>query len=155
MRYFQVRKQILRIFYCSPLLKKMKKIFLRRMGVEIGDNVIISYDFMLSDRASDRSLLKIGNNVDISAKVVAVTTSGPKHSNIKSFYPIRALPINICDDVWIGTNVIILPGVTIGRGSIIGAGCVISKDIPPYSIVSVSEQIVKSLPENLIKIIEK
>lgn len=155
MDYFKIQKQILRMFYCSPLMKKLKKTFLRKMGVIIGDNVIVSYDFILSDRALDRNLLTIGNNVDISGKVVAVTTSGPKLSNIKSFYPIRALPINICDDVWIGTGVIILPGVTIGKGSIIGAGCVISKDIPPYSVVSVSEQIIKRLPDNLIKKIEK
>jgi len=43
-------------------------------------------------------------------------------------------PITIEDDCWIGRRVIILPGVTIGHGSIIGAGAVVSKDIPPYSI---------------------
>lgn len=44
-------------------------------------------------------------------------------------------PIVIEDDVWIGRRVIILPGVTIGRGSVIGAGAVVAKDIPPYSVV--------------------
>ena len=43
-------------------------------------------------------------------------------------------PIVIEDDVWIGRRVIILPGVTIGRGSVIGAGAVVAKDIPPYSV---------------------
>ena len=40
----------------------------------------------------------------------------------------------ICDDVWIGRRVIILPGVTIGKGAVIGAGAVIAKDVPPYAI---------------------
>lgn len=44
-------------------------------------------------------------------------------------------PIIIEDDVWIGSRVIILPGVCIGKGSIIGAGAVVTKSIEPYSIV--------------------
>jgi maltose O-acetyltransferase len=43
--------------------------------------------------------------------------------------------VNIGDDVWIGARVIILPGVTIGSGSVLGAGAVISKDVPPFAVV--------------------
>lgn len=46
-----------------------------------------------------------------------------------------AKPVIIRDDVWIGGRVTILPGVTVGKGSIIGAGAVVTKDVPPYSIV--------------------
>jgi acetyltransferase-like isoleucine patch superfamily enzyme len=42
--------------------------------------------------------------------------------------------IVIEDDVWIGANCVILPGVTIGRGAVIGAGAVVTKNVPPYSI---------------------
>jgi len=45
-------------------------------------------------------------------------------------------PVVIEDDVWIGSKVIILPGLKIGRGSIIGAGAVVTKDVEPYSIVA-------------------
>ena len=41
----------------------------------------------------------------------------------------------IGDDVWIGSRVIILPGVTIGKGAIVGAGVVVTKDVPEYAIV--------------------
>jgi maltose O-acetyltransferase len=44
-------------------------------------------------------------------------------------------PIKIEDDVWVGFQAIILPGVTIGRGSIVGAGAVVTKDVPPYTVV--------------------
>ena len=54
-------------------------------------------------------------------------------------------PIVIEDDCWIGRRVIILPGVTIGRGSIVGAGAVVSKSIPPYSVaVGNPARVVKS-----------
>lgn len=52
--------------------------------------------------------------------------------------------VTIEDNVWIGSRVIILPGVTIGTGAIIGAGAVVSKSIPPYSIaVGNPAQVVK------------
>ena len=44
-------------------------------------------------------------------------------------------PVVIEDDVWIGRNVVILPGITIHKGSIVGAGAVVTKDVEPYSIV--------------------
>ena len=44
-------------------------------------------------------------------------------------------PVTISDDVWIGANVIILPGVTVGKGAILGAGSVVTKSVPDYAIV--------------------
>ena len=45
-------------------------------------------------------------------------------------------PVSIEDDVWIGARVIILPGVHVGKGSILGAGAVVTKNIPRYSVVA-------------------
>ena len=50
----------------------------------------------------------------------------------QGFQPVE--PVHIGNDVWIGRRVIILPGVTIGDGCVIGAGAVVAKDIPPFSI---------------------
>lgn len=44
-------------------------------------------------------------------------------------------PVLIEDDVWIGARVIILPGVKVGKGSVIGAGSVVTKDVMPYTVV--------------------
>lgn len=49
--------------------------------------------------------------------------------------PVNDAPVVIEDDVWAGANVTILKGVTIGRGSVIAAGAVVTKSCPPYSII--------------------
>jgi acetyltransferase-like isoleucine patch superfamily enzyme len=53
--------------------------------------------------------------------------------------------VKIEDDCWIAANTVILAGVTIGRGSVIAAGSVVTKDVPPYSIVGgVPAKVIKS-----------
>lgn len=70
--------------------------------------------------------------------VIIMTSS---HNVESTFLPMNqqgSLPkqkVIIGDDVWIGTRVIILPGVRVGTGSIIGAGAVVTKDVPDYAIV--------------------
>jgi acetyltransferase-like isoleucine patch superfamily enzyme len=52
-------------------------------------------------------------------------------------FPMEAIrPVRIDDDVWIGRNVIILKGVHIGVGAIVGAGSVVTKDVPSYAVVA-------------------
>lgn len=53
-------------------------------------------------------------------------------------------PVVIEDDVWVGANVTILKGVTIGRGSIVAAGAVVTKSFPPYSVIG-------GVPAHLLK----
>lgn len=50
--------------------------------------------------------------------------------------PERVRPVTIEDDVWLGTNVMIMPGVTIGRGAVVGAGTVVTRDVPPGALVA-------------------
>ena len=60
-------------------------------------------------------------------------------------YKDKTYSIVICDDVWIGSNVIILPNINIGKGSIIGAGSVVTKNIPEYSVaVGVPARVIKN-----------
>ncbi|RFA25156.1 hypothetical protein CAI21_19880 [Alkalilimnicola ehrlichii] len=57
-------------------------------------------------------------------------------------------PVIIEDDVWIGNNCIVLKGVRIGRGAIVGAGAVVTKDVPAYCIVGGNPaRVLKRLPE--------
>ena len=62
------------------------------------------------------------------------------------------MPVTIEDDCWIGAQVIILPGVHIGRGSVVGAGSVVTKNIPPYSVaVGNPARVIRSRLDNVTK----
>lgn len=81
--------------------------------------------------------ITVGDNVLIAAGAQLITR---KHGFADINVPMAQqgynnTPIVIEDDVWIGFQAIILPGVTIGRGSIVGAGAVVTKDVAPYSVV--------------------
>ena len=79
-----------------------------------------------------RGGLKIGNNVSISHGVMIMTGS---HDVNSEQFLVRFYPITIEDYVWIGCGAIILQNVTIGRGAVVSAGAVVTKDVPPYAIV--------------------
>jgi len=81
--------------------------------------------------------VEIGNYVRIASHVVIVASEHNwEDPNIPiHFQGIRSKGIKIGNDVWIGTHCVILDGVSIGNGAIVGAGAVVTKDVPPYSIV--------------------
>ncbi|WP_276359562.1 acyltransferase [Daejeonella sp. H1SJ63] len=102
--------------------------------IEIGNNVSINYNVNVN--SSQGGQVIIGNDVLIASNVVIRTSS---HVYLDMAQPIRTQGhksgcINIHDDVWIGSNVTILPDVTIGKGSIIAAGSLVNKNVEEYSI---------------------
>ncbi|WP_036876610.1 acyltransferase [Xylanibacter oryzae] len=87
----------------------------------------------------------IGNNVNL-AQNITVTALNHNYSDPdvlidKQGFTISA--ITISDDVWIGANAVILPGVTIGRHSVIAAGAVVTKDVLPNSLVAGVPAVIK------------
>jgi maltose O-acetyltransferase len=81
--------------------------------------------------------LVIGNDVMMGPDVL-IYTFNHDHDNVDIPMDRQGVTYSrvvIGDDVWIGARVIILAGVTIGPGSIVGAGAVVTRDVPPYSIV--------------------
>jgi maltose O-acetyltransferase len=102
--------------------------------VSVGDNCFLATGVQLYP-GNER--ITIGNNVMIAAGVRLITR---KHGFGDIERPMSeqrytSAPIIIEDDVWIGFQAIILPGVTIGRSSIVGAGAVVTRDVEPLSIV--------------------
>lgn len=92
----------------------------------IGNNVYINFNLTVVDDYK----VTIGNNVLFAPNVTIAVTSHPVHPDVRREGGMYALPVVIEDDVWIGCGAIILPGVTIGKGSVIGAGSVVTKSVP-------------------------
>lgn len=81
----------------------------------------------------------IGNNVNVGANTVIMDTDfHPLEAEARrsDFGSSKTAPVVIEDNVFIGMNCLILKGVTLGEGSVIGAGSVVTKDVPPYTIVA-------------------
>ena len=94
--------------------------------LRIGDRVLIGHNSSIFD--SDTHPL---NARDRHRQYVEIITRGhPKELNL------REEPVTIADDVWIGSNVVVLKGVTIGRAAVIGAGSIVTDDIPPYVLAA-------------------
>lgn len=89
------------------------------------------YTFVGRAELSVHACLTIGARVCINDGAKILTASHDiKHPN----WPTLAKPVTIEDYAWIAVNAIILPGVTIGRGAVVGAGAVVAKDVPPYGL---------------------
>ena len=95
-------------------------------NIELGDNVFINAYCVFLDEA----LITIGNNVFIAPQCGFYTAGHPLDKELRRQKKEYSLPITIGDDVWIGGMVAVMPGVTIGSGSVIGGGSVVIDDIP-------------------------
>ena len=98
-------------------------------------------------RIDNRGGIVIGSNVSISQEVIVLT--GDHDVNAADFAG-RNAGVKIEDYVWIGTRATILPGVTIGKGALVAAGAIVTKDVIPYAIVAgVPAKIIKMRREDL------
>lgn len=97
-------------------------------------NIKIGSDTIIGERAvlDGRDKLTIGDHVDIASEVMIY--NGQHDINDASFKAVFE-PVVIEDYVFIGPRAIILPGVTLGKGSVVGAGAVVTKDVEPFTIV--------------------
>lgn len=102
--------------------------FFNPKNIKIGNGTIIGQNAFLDGRDK----LIIGNNVDIASDVMIYNSEHDINSD--DFKAIEA-PVEIEDYVFIGPRAIILPGVKVGRGAVVAAGAVVTKDVPDFSIV--------------------
>lgn len=138
-RFFQNSKKIREVFAKMILDECGSDVWIDdRVYFGNGQNRTLGKNSGLGSRAYIGRYTSIGEDVMMGPNVTILTHN---HRFDSISIPMRLQgfeeykPVTIEDDVWVGQQVIILPGTHIGRGSIIGAGSVVTKDVEPYSIV--------------------
>jgi acetyltransferase-like isoleucine patch superfamily enzyme len=128
----------LRLFYYRYIMKikidrtstiLMDCSFDSTKSVIIGKNSVINSKCRLDNRGG----IVIGENVSVSQEVVILTAD---HDSDSRDFAGRNRAVVIEDYVWIGTRAIVLPGVTIGKGALVAAGAVVTKNVTPFSVVA-------------------
>ena len=130
-------------------IKSWRTTIHRWRGVKIGKGVYIGheviFDRVFTDQISIGDHSAIGDRTIISAHV-----NIPTNTRLKQIYPRKIMPTTIGKGVWIMPAVIIVPGVTIGDEAVIATGSVVTKDVPPRTMVAgVPAKVVKDLDELL------
>jgi len=130
-----------------PMTPSLRVYLQRKRGVKIGNEVFIGMDVIIDPVFPE--LVSIEDHVSLAGRNILLTHSDPT-------FPIRnenlvepkIAPIKIEEGAWITVGAIILPGVTIGKKSIVAAGAVVTKDVPPYSLVGgVPARLIRKLKE--------
>lgn len=98
--------------------------------IEVGKNFFANYNCTILDVAK----VKIGDNCQMAPNVAIYTAGHPVHPVSRNTFYEYGKEVTIGDNVWIGGNTVICPGVHIGDNVVIGAGSVVTKDIPAWSI---------------------
>lgn len=99
-------------------------------NVRVGDNLYANYNLVILDEAP----VVFGDNVFIAPNCGFYTAGHPLDAERRNQGLEYARPISVVNNVWIGANVCVLPGVTIGDNCVIGAGSVVCRDIPAHSL---------------------
>lgn len=101
-------------------------------NIEVGKNFFANYNCMILDVAK----VTIGDNCQMAPNVAIYTAGHPVHPDSRNSGYEYGISVSIGDNCWIGGNSVICPGVHIGSNVVIGAGSVVTKDIPDWSIAA-------------------
>ncbi|MBD5559891.1 MAG: sugar O-acetyltransferase [Clostridia bacterium] len=112
-------------------------------NIYVGDDFLANYNVTILDIAP----VHIGNHVMIGPSTMIITVNHPLSPRGRRQHLGQAKPVTIGNDVWIGGNCTILPGVSIGNNVVIAAGAVVTKDVPDNCVVG-------GVPATVIKQIE-
>lgn len=144
------KKALMFIFHYTPSYRFRSSI-LRLASFTVGKKVCVSKCLNIADLASRKNTVFFGDRVSVGPNVTIVTDSSPNFSKLIKLFPLISKDVKLENDVWIGAGVIILPGVTIGECSVIGAGSIVTKNIPSFSIaIGCPAKVVSKIDKNAI-----
>ncbi len=101
-------------------------------NIEVGKNFFANYNCTILDVGK----VRIGDYCQLAPNVAIYTAGHPLHPAARNSLYEYGIDVTIGNNVWIGGNVVILPGVRIGDNTVIGAGSVVTKDIPAWSVAA-------------------
>ena len=135
------------IFFCP--IKPWRTVMHRWRGVKIGKGVYIGHEVMFDRVFTDQ--ISIGDNTSVGDRTIITAHANiPSDTILKKLYPRKISKTRIGKGVWIMPNVTIIPGVVIGDESVIATGSVVTKDVPPRTLVGgVPVKILKDLEKDL------
>ena len=126
----------------------------RARGVEIGKDVYIGSLVVLDDAYPE--YIKIEDQVQLSAGAKILAHDSSFRNVFEKNLPTYIGPVIIKRNVYVGSGALILPGVTVGENSIIGAGAVVASDVPPRSVaVGVPAKVVDTINGRALKFLSK
>lgn len=100
--------------------------------IEVGKNFFANYNCTILDVAR----VVIGDNCQMAPNVAVYTAGHPVHPAIRNTAYEYGIEVTVGDNVWIGGNTVICPGVHIGSNTVIGAGSVVTKDVPDWVVAA-------------------
>ncbi len=134
-------------FFC--FVKSWRTKIHRMRGVNIGKDVYIGHEVMFDRVFTDH--IYIGDHSSVGDRTIITAHANiPSDTILKKLYPRQIKKTIIGKGVWIMPNVVIIPGVTIGDESVIATGSVVTKDVPPRTLVGgVPAKVLKDLSKDL------
>ena len=156
-------KRLFIIFLHLPIFKRYSRKWYELLGVQfLGKDqhfsssctIVGKYNNLILHNNSEinsncfllvKDRVEIGENSTLAYGVSVITSANPNgpKNKLAQLYPKMTAPVIIGDDVWVGANAMLLPGVTIGNMSVVAAGAVVTKDVPSGVLVAGNPAIIK------------
>jgi len=129
-----IYREILQLLRRHAIGNSLRVRLLKMAGANVGSNVFIGQELLVFD-SGRTELLTIEDDVGIAPFCIILIHSSPGTPVHEKIYPTVSKPVTIRKGCWIGARVTILGGVTIGEHSVVAAGSVVTRNVPPYTLV--------------------
>ncbi|RJQ51026.1 MAG: acyltransferase [Actinobacteria bacterium] len=134
--FWNSRKKGLKLLAKQLPGNRLRVGLLRLAGYRIGERVYVGEDLIITDELEDREQVVVEDGVSIGPRVTLVCSSYPNFSKTRPWAPVQQGPILLEREAWLGAGAIVLPNVRVGSGAVVGAGSVVTRDVPANAVVA-------------------